>query len=361
MENSIAFVLEQIGRQSKDVYFVFDITQGRLIYLSPAFENIWGIDPQFVLPDPTTVLDSINPEDRQHATNHVLDCLQDRIAARFEFRITCQDGSNKHLKANLYPVINNNNVLFLTGNVEDITLVKSNILYAEKINARKDTILDIMAHDLKGPIGVINMMACSIQREQQVAGNESILQSVKYIQQLCQRNIALIRDLMNQEFLESAEVKLRKERADLVWEIKDVIHHYNKSADVLSRKFVVTSDNEKMWVQIDSLKLMQVFNNLISNAIKFTANDGIIEIDIRDKGPQLQITIKDNGIGIPKHMQPYLFDKFTRARRTGLGGEEPVGLGMSIIKTIVELHGGTIRVESEENQGTEFYLVIPKD
>ena len=361
MENSIALLLEQIGQQSKDVYFVLDVKQGKLIYLSPAFEQIWGSNLQAALADPASVLATINPEDQQHAKDHFLDCLEDHIASKFEFRIACADGSEKHIKANIYPIVENGDALFLTGNAEDISVVKSNILYSEKINARKNTILDIMAHDLRGPIGVISMMASSIQREQQIAQNESILQSVKYIQELCKRNIALIRDLMNQEFLESTEVKLRKERADLVWEINDVINHYNRSADVLSRKFIITSSNDKMWVQIDSLKLMQAFNNLISNAIKFTANDGVIEIAINDADPNIEIIVKDNGIGVPKEMQPYLFDKFTRARRTGLGGQEPTGLGMSIIKTIVELHGGNIRVESEENQGTTFYIVIPKN
>lgn len=113
-------------------------------------------------------------------------------------------------------------------------------------------------------------------------------------------------------------------------------------------------------MQIDSLKLMQVMNNLISNAIKFTPENGVIEVEIEDKQASVQIVVRDNGIGIPEELQPYLYDKFTRARRRGLNGEDAVGLGMSIIKTIIELHGGNIRLESKENEGSAFFITIPK-
>jgi two-component system sensor histidine kinase VicK len=263
MEESVALVFEQIGKQSKDVYFIFDVKQSVLKYLNPAYESVWGAPLQQVSVDPVSVINTIHPEDRQHTTDHFLDCLDNHIAATFEFRIICPDQLEKHIKAKIYPFLAQGEILYISGIAEDISLVKNNIFYSEKINARKNTMLDILAHDLKGPISVINMMASGIQREREVAQNESVLKSVKYIQELCKRNIALIRDLMNQEFLESTEVELRKERADLVWEINDVINHYNKSADALSRKFVITSSSEKIWVQIDSLKLMQVINNLI--------------------------------------------------------------------------------------------------
>ncbi|MDB5120333.1 MAG: phosphate regulon sensor protein PhoR [Sphingobacteriales bacterium] len=105
---------------------------------------------------------------------------------------------------------------------------------------------------------------------------------------------------------------------------------------------------------------MQVINNLISNAIKFTADDGVIEVDIKDQQQTVMIAVRDNGIGISEDMHPYLFDRFTKAIRTGLRGEEPVGLGMSIIKTIIELHNGTIYFESKENEGSIFFIETPK-
>ncbi|WP_227006387.1 sensor histidine kinase [Rufibacter latericius] len=112
---------------------------------------------------------------------------------------------------------------------------------------------------------------------------------------------------------------------------------------------------------MDEYKFSQVVNNLFSNAIKFTEDDGVIAIDLTERDGSVLITVQDDGVGIPEKFQGELFEKFTRARRPGLRGEPTTGLGMSIIKTIVEWHGGTIRFESEEGKGSTFYIELPKE
>ncbi|MBJ6142209.1 sensor histidine kinase KdpD [Hymenobacter sp. BT559] len=97
---------------------------------------------------------------------------------------------------------------------------------------------------------------------------------------------------------------------------------------------------------MDINKFQQVINNLVSNAIKFTPDKGRITVQLTRQGQQAVITIADDGVGIPILMQPVLFDKFTKARRPGIRGEKTTGLGMSIIRTIVELHQGDISFES---------------
>ncbi len=110
------------------------------------------------------------------------------------------------------------------------------------------------------------------------------------------------------------------------------------------------------------LTLSSVINNLLSNSLKFTPYDGKIEVSITEPNEkEILIKVKDDGIGIPSDLQPFLFDKFTKARRKGIHGEPTTGLGMSIIKTIVEWHNGRIWFESSEGIGTTFYIEIPKD
>jgi two-component system sensor histidine kinase VicK len=260
----------------------------------------------------------------------------------------------------VFPLTDNANQHLIAAIATDITVTKSNILYAEKINARKDSTLEVLAHDLKTPIGMINMMAAAIQQLPNVKADNTIVKYVELIQELCKRNIKLIRDIVNQEFQESAEVDLRKERADIVFGISDIIENYKRSSDIIMKQFRISSTSEKLYLQFDTLKLMQVFNNLISNAIKFTQDNGFIEVDITEEAQSVRITVRDNGIGIPEEMHAVLFEKFTPARRVGLKGEKPVGLGMSIIKTIIELHGGQIWFDSQVNVGSTFYITIPK-
>lgn len=124
--------------------------------------------------------------------------------------------------------------------------------------------------------------------------------------------------------------------------------------------FELTNSHPNIYAEVDSMKFIQVINNLISNAIKFTYDNGLIHIHVEDKSGSVLISVRDNGIGIPPKYQPVLFDKFTKARRPGIRGGESVGLGMSIIKTIVDLHNGNIWFESEENKGTTFFIEIPR-
>ncbi|MDB5012235.1 MAG: hypothetical protein JWQ25_437 [Daejeonella sp.] len=358
MADSNPDIFRKIGTASEDVYFIFDVIANHFDYLSPAFQNIFG-KPVNLTESPEFLLNFIHPEDKRHALDCWLNIIHYLGPGKYEFRIN-QDENIKYILVSAYPMVENGTLIKVAGIAEDITVVKKNIFYAEKINARKNSMLEILAHDLKGPLGMISLMASSIQREPVVADKQNILASVKFIQDMCNRNIALVRNLVNQEFFESAEVELRKERADLVAEIRDIIHQYKQSEREIAKTFVLHSSHDKIFAAVDSLKLMQVINNLISNAIKFTPDDGVIEIDVKDQQETILITVHDNGIGIPDDLQPFLFERFTQARRPGLRGEEPVGLGMSIIKTIVELHNGTIHFESKLNEGSCFFIEIPK-
>ena len=184
---------------------------------------------------------------------------------------------------------------------------------------------------------------------------------MQLIKETSTRGITLIRDFVKQEFLESADVELIKTRVELVSKIQQVIEQYKLSEQNIAKTFHFSSSKEKIYAEIDEVKFMQVINNLISNAIKFTYDGGVITTRIEDKNKSVVISIQDDGIGIPEHLREGLFEKFTKATRPGIKGEPSVGLGMSITKTIVEWHDGTIGFESKENKGTTFYIEIPKE
>ncbi len=112
---------------------------------------------------------------------------------------------------------------------------------------------------------------------------------------------------------------------------------------------------------MDESKFVQIVNNLVSNALKFTRDQGVISLNVMDQGATVLFAFKDDGIGIPEKHHATLFEKFTDARRPGLNGEPTVGLGLSIVKTIVDWHQGRIWVNSKENDGTCFYVEIPKN
>jgi two-component system sensor histidine kinase VicK len=121
------------------------------------------------------------------------------------------------------------------------------------------------------------------------------------------------------------------------------------------------SHPEKLFVTNDDVKYFQIVNNLLSNALKFTPANCLVEVKVEDAEEYFTLIVQDDGIGIPKHLQPLIFQKYTPAGRTGLQGEKSLGVGLSIVKTLVEMMKGTIRFESQENKGTTFYVTFPKE
>ena len=351
-------VFRQIGDQHTDVYFVFDLEAGKFVYLNAAFEAVWQKKVEEVIENPALLAATIYPEDRVFVEDSYRMLVKDREKMDLDFRIEWPYTTDRWVWLTLFPLGQGEKADWVAGVAKDDSPRKKNLFNMQKINARKDSMLEILAHDLRGPIGIVQSLAAVIEKKLPKTDNDPTHHQLRMIQQICKRNIDLIRDLIHQEFLESAAVEVSKERLDLVWEINEVIVQYRNAQENLSKVFELTTSQERVFAMIDSMKFMQVINNLVSNAIKFTPDNGIIRIHIEKNEDKIVISVSDNGIGIPRKDQPFLFDKFTKARRPGLKGEESVGLGMSIIKTIVELHDGKIWFQSQEKKGSTFYIEL---
>ncbi|WP_316804193.1 PAS domain-containing sensor histidine kinase [Pedobacter nototheniae] len=348
-----------MGEHSIDAYFIYEVKNNKFIYLNQAFEQIWELSLNDVVQSPALLINSVYSEDRQHVEDCYEECLEEFSPKKYEFRICVANGTEKYIRISIYPLEWEGEII-VAGIAEDHTAVKHNKIHIEQINARKNTTLEILSHDLKEPLGMMKMAASSIESEVRAIGSDYMLKSLNFIQDMCERNILFIRSLINYEFLKSAEIEIKKERAELVSEIRDVLQFYRRSRLSDVKSFEFSSSVDKLYLNIDSMKFLQVINNLISNSIKFTADHGEIKIHIEDHHTTVLITVSDNGIGIPDHLKPHLFDRLHEALRPGLKGEESGGLGMGIIKAIVELHRGKIWFESKENVGTKFFIELPK-
>ena len=348
----------QIGEIANDGYFIYSTKKEQFNYLNKAFAKIWNLDIEVLYKKPKSIISGIHAEDVQHAHFCYEECLADLQAKKYELRLMVGE-AEKYVRFSIFPLIKEQDVL-LCGTVEDITIAKHNKIHIEQINAHKNITLEVLSHDLKEPFGLMRLTASAMQEEIAKVGSKEVIDSLLFIQEMCERNMKLVRSMVNHEFLKSAVIELKKERADLVWEIEDVIRFYRRSHLRELKDFRFNTSHEKIFLELDSMKFLQVINNLISNAIKFTSSDGIIEVSLQDKGETVLISVADNGIGIPDKLKKDIFNFGKRELRLGLNGEESGGLGMSIIKSIVEMHGGKVSFESEEGLGTTFYIELPK-
>jgi two-component system sensor histidine kinase VicK len=122
----------------------------------------------------------------------------------------------------------------------------------------------------------------------------------------------MIRNLLEQEFLESASAELVRRRVNIVAIVREMLKGYKQSEETLQRTFNFSTATEIIHIDIDETKIAQAFNNLVSNAIKFTQENGIIDVSIKEEDSTILLTVSDNGIGIPEKYHAGLFEKFTK-------------------------------------------------
>ncbi|MBC7923617.1 MAG: PAS domain-containing sensor histidine kinase [Ferruginibacter sp.] len=354
-----AVVLRQIAERTNQVFFIYGLATGRVDYVNPAFEEVWGRSPESVNQNRESFLATIHPEDRAYVLDNY-ERLRDHSARRsLEFRIVMPDESVKWILVKAYLVMHQQERHSIAGFADDITDQKESEVNLMKFNIKKNGTLDMLSHDLGGPLGMIQNLTAALEERTRPYADEDLNRLTSLITDSCRRSGNLINDLLNQEFLESAEVQMSWERVELVSRVESFLEAYRAFETYGKRVFEVTASSPEVFAVVDAMKLTQIFGNLISNAVKFTRDDGRVTIRLDARGPWVVIAVADDGIGIPSHLQPFLFDRFTKARRPGVRGEQTMGLGMSLIKRVVDLHRGRIRFESEENRGTTFYVEIP--
>ena len=363
MQQSLSNVFhffEEAANRTDKVYFIFDIDAKQFLYLNPAFEQLWQKSVEDVSNKPESLLDTIHKEDRQYIIETYNEILNGEEKKEVEFRIQLSDGDFKWVLANPF-LIGNSGKCVIVGVAQDYSNRKDKDQNMQTFAAKKDSIMEILSHDLAGPLNNINGIASLLADKLKGENHPELDKLVGMIEETSEKSIRLIREFVKAEFLQSEKSELVKNRVDIVAKMKEVIKQYKHSEHEIQKTFHFNISDEPIFVRIDVYKFTQVINNLISNAIKFTKDGGEITITLEDKQDKIFISVADNGIGIPARYHDELFEKFTKARRSGLRGEPSTGLGMSIIKTIVEWHGGRIWFKSEENKGSTFYIELPKE
>src|SRR4051794_26264142 len=358
--STIEVFFEKLSDLTEEVFFGFQLKENKLIYLNKSFENVWNRTREDIGSNLSLLISTIHPEDKGHVVNAFQSIQNGKRKQKLEFRIQLPDLSEKWIRLSSY-LVEIGTIDTIIGIATDITADKEYSDNLHKFSNKKNSILAILSHDLTAPISNIRMTSELLEERTQTYKDATVNKLLNIILKSSTDSINLIRDLTTQEFLESSEVELVKQRADIVAKIREVIEQYQASQKVTGKIFHLLSFSKSLFVTIDEMKFMQVINNLLSNAIKFTRDNGTIMVTIEDQQQNVLIKVQDNGIGIPKDLQPFLFEKFTKARRNGIKGEPTVGLGMSIIKTIVEWHKGRIWFESKEGVGTTFYIEIPNN
>ncbi len=230
----------------------------------------------------------------------------------------------------------------------------------EKLNETKNHFLGMAAHDLRSPLSIIfSYTEYLIDNSKQYLPEKQhkFLQTIFSTSQFM---LTLIDDLLDVSKIESGKLELKKETFDLIDFATENIELNNPLAVKKNIQIQLHSNLKSLEIYADRHKIEQVFNNLISNAIKFSYPGSSIGVDISANNDEISISFKDQGTGIKKEKLENIFQPFNMASGAGTSGEKGTGLGLLIVKKIVEGHGGNIRVESEPGKGSTFFVTLPK-
>jgi PAS domain S-box len=221
-----------------------------------------------------------------------------------------------------------------------------------------------LSHEFKTPVNVISVaiQTMGVYLENFNIDNIDKCKSyLKIMKQNCFRMTRLINNLMDITKVDSGFIKINKRNDNVVSAIEDIaqsVASYIKSKDI---ELIFDTNVEEKIMAFDYDKIERVMLNLLSNAFKYTNSKGHIYVNLEDIGESVIITVKDDGQGIPQNMLNVIFERLGQANRSLSRQCEGTGIGLYLVKSFIEIHGGKISVSSEEGKGSEFTIVLPAE
>ena len=271
------------------------------------------------------------------------------------------DGELVYIAWQVEPELSDHKIIKVIGTIRDITSERRYVQKLEQINDSKDRILATVAHDLRGPINRVKGLVDILKLQSGDKLDEDDKQLLDLMVKSCSKGGDLINEILEIAQLEDDHYQLETKKTNLSTLIQDCLEDY-KDQLVENGLHLRLELEEDAYVMLNIPKFIRVLDNLLSNSIKFTPESGHISVSVKEDilNNLIILQLSDSGVGIPPDMLATLFDKFSKAGREGLKGEKSTGLGMSIVKQIIELHNGLISVDSQIHKGTSFQIVLPK-
>jgi signal transduction histidine kinase len=227
------------------------------------------------------------------------------------------------------------------------------------LDEEKNNLIKILAHDLRTPITQIQGLAQLVLLENSTLSPDQNLMVNKITESAIRLN-KMITHILDLEALEHNQVTVFREELNINALVQQVVNSFEKEAHKKNIQILYNSHCEGCKIKGDSLFLIQVLENLISNAIKFSPAGKTVSVNVREATAKLLISVKDNGPGLTPEDQQHLFKKFQRLTARPTAGEGSFGLGLSIVKKYTDLMGGNVRCVSSLNEGAEFILEFDK-
>ncbi len=351
-ERNLRLITENAG----DVVFAYDMNQ-HLIYINPAFENLTGHSISNLRTNPFD--DFLDRDDASRWRSLLEKAFRGESFAGEEFRIRTRDHSEKWCLSSGGPLLDSDRVqIGVQGRVHDITERKVAEEAVREAGRRKDEFLAMLSHELRNPLAPIRNGLLLLKNSADDGPNA--VQVRNMVERQVEHLTRLVDDLLDLSRITRGRVDLRREQLRLAEVIDRAVEAARPMIDGRGHALEVSTPPEPILLDGDPIRLTQVLANLLNNAAKYTEPGGHIRLSAMREGDEAVIRVLDDGIGIAPDLLPNIFDSFVQADNSLDRSQGGLGLGLSLVKSLVELHGGSVSASSGgPNCGSEFVVRLP--
>ena len=360
----------RLSRNVDDVFLMMDAETSRVDYVSPNIERLLGVPLEQVQQD-IRALRALHPKDSPDHDKNFFAGIQCGEQSEWNADYAHQQNGERrwfHIVAMGSEVAGRTKyILVMSDRTADRKInqaLSEAVAAAEAASRAKSTFLSNMSHDIRTPmnaiIGFTTLAVSNIDNQERVKDYlTKTLSSSRHL-------LALINDILDMSRIESGKLQLEETEvnlAEMLHDIKTIVSGqiHAKQLELYMDALDVTDED----VYCDRTRMGQILLNLLSNAIKFTPAGGTVSVRVRQFAgtvrdcAQYEFRVRDNGIGMSPEFAQKIFEPFERERTSTVSRIQGTGLGMAITRNIVEMMGGTIKVQTEKNRGTEFIICLP--
>jgi PAS domain S-box-containing protein len=310
-------------------------------------------------------VDFIHPDDLEATEAKIQRITNENPTCTLQSRIICKDGSFRWIAWHLCYIPEQ--CIYIAGatdmtarmKIEEMTLMLNEALTHERI---KTEFFCNLSHELKTPLNVListQQLLRLVLSGEQIDENKHINRYLHVLKQNCFRLLRLINNMIDVTRIESGFLSLKLANHNIVSIVEDVclsVADYIKTRNI---ELIFDTDVEELTTACDPDKIERIVLNILSNAVKFTDEGGAIYVNINSSHEDVTISIKDTGIGIPEDKLETIFERFKQLDKTLSRNYGGSGIGLSLVKSLVEMHKGKVHAKSSEGTGAEFLIVLP--
>ncbi|WP_262965202.1 hybrid sensor histidine kinase/response regulator [Methylobacter psychrophilus] len=339
------------------VIFVKD-KQGRFLLGNQALAESYGTSPEGLIGLTEADFNANSDEVTRFYKNDLL-VISSRLSKIIpDEKVTHTDGSVHWYNTIKIPLIDDdkcNKVLVVATNITEHKRATQALHLA---NRRKDEFLAMLAHELRNPLAPIRN-AVQLLKIQAIK-DPKLLWSCNTIDRQVTHMTRLLDDLLDVARIMQGKIRLNIEYLELTDIVNNALETSHSLIESRGQELIISPSMHSQWINVDRIRLAQVLSNLLNNAAKYTDDGGKITLNIRREDTEIVIEIRDTGIGIAPDILPHIFDLFTQADHSLAHSQGGLGLGLTLVRQLVEIHGGTVTAASDGiGKGSSFTVRLP--